>query len=260
MLPSLSMPTCTAHSTPAPPLHPLTWSCPLASPAPVPAAACRGTAYRAPHGIPIDLLDRLLIINTQPYSEKEIRKILDIRWAGCEQLLPLKVSGQFWLGPVAAAAVQPLGSRAAGSGPMSRAGRSAGAGLARLGQLPSWRPLRLTLPSPLAPASPPACRTEEEDVEVADDAKDLLTKIGVETSLRYAIQLISAAALVAQKRKAAAVGVEDISRAYTLFLDVQRSVQYLQARRRRRQRVLWSGGGRPGPRAAQGGGCRAALC
>ena len=39
----------------------------------------RGTNYRAPHGIPIDLLDRLLIINTQPYSEKEIRKILDIR-------------------------------------------------------------------------------------------------------------------------------------------------------------------------------------
>ena len=28
------------------------------------------------------------------------------------------------------------------------------------------------------------CRTEEEDVEVAEDAKDLLTKIGVETSLR----------------------------------------------------------------------------
>lgn len=28
------------------------------------------------------------------------------------------------------------------------------------------------------------CRTEEEDVEVTPDAKDLLTKIGVETSLR----------------------------------------------------------------------------
>lgn len=28
------------------------------------------------------------------------------------------------------------------------------------------------------------CRTEEEDVEVTEDAKDLLTKIGVETSLR----------------------------------------------------------------------------
>ena len=47
---------------------------------PLAVCCCRGTQYRAPHGIPIDLLDRLLIINTQPYSEREIRKILDIRW------------------------------------------------------------------------------------------------------------------------------------------------------------------------------------
>lgn len=40
----------------------------------------RGTEYRSPHGIPIDLLDRLLIISTEPYTEKEIRLILDIRW------------------------------------------------------------------------------------------------------------------------------------------------------------------------------------
>jgi RuvB-like protein 2 len=39
----------------------------------------RGTNYRSPHGIPIDLLDRLLIISTDPYTEEEIRLILDIR-------------------------------------------------------------------------------------------------------------------------------------------------------------------------------------
>lgn len=39
----------------------------------------RGTNYRSPHGIPIDFLDRLLIISTQPYSEDELRQILDIR-------------------------------------------------------------------------------------------------------------------------------------------------------------------------------------
>merc|ERR1711972_489521 len=38
----------------------------------------RGTDYRSPHGIPLDLLDRALIISTEPYSEREIRKILDI--------------------------------------------------------------------------------------------------------------------------------------------------------------------------------------
>ncbi len=39
-------------------------------------------------------------------------------------------------------------------------------------------------------------RCEEEDVEMTDDAKELLTRIGHETSLRYAIQLITAAAMV----------------------------------------------------------------
>lgn len=109
----------------------------------------RGTNYRAPHGIPIDLLDRLLIVNTQPYTEEELKRILEIRF-------------------------------------------------------------------------------DEEDVTVAPDAADLLTKIAAETSLRYSMHLISAAALASQRRKAAAVEVEDVSKAYTLFLDVKRSVQYLQ--------------------------------
>lgn len=39
----------------------------------------RGTNYTSPHGIPIDLLDRLLIISTSPYEEKEIKQILKIR-------------------------------------------------------------------------------------------------------------------------------------------------------------------------------------
>merc|ERR1719198_2666794 len=91
----------------------------------------RGTDYKSPHGIPIDLLDRLLIVTTQPYTERELRLILDIR-------------------------------------------------------------------------------CEEEDVEMTEDAKDLLCKIGHETSLRYSIHLITAAALVAHKRKSAEVEVEDI--------------------------------------------------
>lgn len=108
----------------------------------------RGTNYKSPHGIPIDLLDRLLIISTQPYTEDEIRKILDIR-------------------------------------------------------------------------------CQEEDVEMSEEAKRLLTTIGVETSLRYAIHLITAAALACQKRKGKVVEMEDINRVYHLFLDVKRSTQYL---------------------------------
>jgi RuvB-like protein 2 len=48
---------------------------------------------------------------------------------------------------------------------------------------------------------------------MAEDALTLLTKIGVETSLRYAIQMIIAAALVCAKRKGVQVEVEDIKKA-----------------------------------------------
>ncbi|CAL1411026.1 unnamed protein product [Linum trigynum] len=108
----------------------------------------RGTNYKSPHGIPIDLLDRLLIITTQPYSKDEIHKILDIR-------------------------------------------------------------------------------CQEEEVDMSEEAKALLTHIGGETSLRYAIHLITAAALACLKRKGKLVESEDITRVYNLFLDVKRSAQYL---------------------------------
>ena len=39
----------------------------------------RGTDVRAPFGLPLDLLDRLVIITTQKYSKDEIREILKIR-------------------------------------------------------------------------------------------------------------------------------------------------------------------------------------
>jgi RuvB-like protein 2 len=39
----------------------------------------RGTDYISPHGIPLDLLDRLMIISTQPYEVDDIRKILEVR-------------------------------------------------------------------------------------------------------------------------------------------------------------------------------------
>jgi TBP-interacting protein len=42
-------------------------------------AKIRGTDIVSPHGIPLDLLDRLLIITTEPYTRDEIKKILEIR-------------------------------------------------------------------------------------------------------------------------------------------------------------------------------------
>merc|ERR1719410_1816109 len=103
----------------------------------------RGTNYKSPHGVPLDLLDRMLIISTQPYSAREIRKIIDIR-------------------------------------------------------------------------------AEEEDVEMSEEAKELLTKIGTESTLRYAIHLITVSNLVSMKRKAQEVDVQDIRKVYSLFVDVKR--------------------------------------
>merc|ERR1712054_390163 len=41
----------------------------------------RGTEVLAPHGVPVDLLDRMLIIRTMPYSVEEMVQILSIRAA-----------------------------------------------------------------------------------------------------------------------------------------------------------------------------------
>jgi RuvB-like protein 2 len=54
-----------------------------------------------------------------------------------------------------------------------------------------------------------------------------LTKIGIETTLRYAIQLITTSSLVALKRKSQEVDIVDVRRVYSMFMDVNRSKQYL---------------------------------
>jgi len=110
----------------------------------------RGTSFQSPHGIPMDLLDRLLIIHTDPYSEAEIQDILKIR-------------------------------------------------------------------------------CQEEGVDIDELALRLLTKIGLDTSLRYAIHLIITADLVAKKRKAKKIESDDVKKVYTLFVDRKRSITHLEA-------------------------------
>ncbi|CCH45091.1 RuvB-like protein 2 [Wickerhamomyces ciferrii] len=109
----------------------------------------RGTNYKSPHGLPLDLLDRSIIIQTSNYNESEIKQILSIR-------------------------------------------------------------------------------AQEEEVELQSDALNLLTKIGQETSLRYASNLISVSNQLALKRRSEVVELQDINRSYILFLDSARSVSYLQ--------------------------------
>ncbi|TAQ84310.1 hypothetical protein B7494_g7371 [Chlorociboria aeruginascens] len=39
----------------------------------------RGTNYRSPHGLPLDFLDRVVIVSTHSYAQEEIQQILSIR-------------------------------------------------------------------------------------------------------------------------------------------------------------------------------------
>lgn len=109
----------------------------------------RGTDVESPHGMPRDLLDRLLIITTRPYTADEIREIIRIR-------------------------------------------------------------------------------ADEEDVPLSEDALETLTKIGLERSLRYAVQLLEPARIIASRRGSHKVESSDVLEASRLFADLKRSVELLE--------------------------------
>ena len=106
----------------------------------------RGTDIESPHGIPRDLLDRLLIIPTRPYTRDEIKAIIEIR-------------------------------------------------------------------------------ADEEEIPLSDGALDLLAEIGHEKSLRYAVQLMEPARIIAQRKGRTRVERDDVEEASRLFADVGTSVE-----------------------------------
>lgn len=106
----------------------------------------RGTNIEAPHGIPIDMLDRLLIINTEPYKKEEIREIVKIR-------------------------------------------------------------------------------AIEEGIEISDEAVEYLAKLGEKTSLRYAVQLLAPASILAGGKR---VKKEHVIKAEEYFADIKRSINYVE--------------------------------
>jgi RuvB-like protein 2 len=72
-------------------------------------------------------------------------------------------------------------------------------------------------------------RSVQEDTDLEETALELLTRIGQETSLRYAMQLIALSKLRASKRRgrsrSTAVTIEDVEAVYNLFYDVKRSTR-----------------------------------
>ncbi|MEM0481149.1 MAG: RuvB-like helicase [Candidatus Aenigmatarchaeota archaeon] len=112
-------------------------------------AQIRGTDYKAPHAMPIDLLDRLLIINTRPYNETEIKEIIKIK-------------------------------------------------------------------------------AKHEKIELENDALEYLTQLGVKNSLRYALQLLIPASIVAKEEKSKTIKIEHVKRVEKLFSDTKRSVEFVK--------------------------------
>lgn len=103
----------------------------------------------SPHGIPPDLIDRLLIVRTLPYNKDEIRTIIERR-------------------------------------------------------------------------------SKVEGLELTNESLDFLADLGVTTSLRYALQLLSPAGILAQTFGRNEIAVSDIEEAKTLFLDAKRSTKILE--------------------------------
>ncbi|KAL7565132.1 hypothetical protein ACA910_021513 [Epithemia clementina (nom. ined.)] len=102
----------------------------------------------SPHGIPVDLLDRLLIIPTHPYSRDEIHRIVSIR-------------------------------------------------------------------------------AKTEGLTVSEEALTTLSAIGERTSLRYAVQLLTPASIMAETVGRTVIQVEDVKQVNGLFLDGKASAQML---------------------------------
>jgi RuvB-like protein 2 len=65
-------------------------------------------------------------------------------------------------------------------------------------------------------------------VNLSSEALEVLTQMALETTLRYALNIISTAQVLARKRKATTVEVEDLKRSYSYFMDEKRSVQWLK--------------------------------
>jgi len=71
-------------------------------------------------------------------------------------------------------------------------------------------------------------RAKEEKIDLGEDALDYLTQIGVNHSLRYAVQLLSPALMKAKENGRNAITKEDVEHVKKLFLSVKESVEYIK--------------------------------
>lgn len=108
----------------------------------------RGTDLMAPHGMPRDLLDRIMIVRTLPYSQNETVQILKIR-------------------------------------------------------------------------------AQTEGIQISDEALNHLGEVGVKTTLRYAVQLLTPANILAKINGRDTISLDDVQEINELFYDAKSSAKML---------------------------------
>lgn len=102
----------------------------------------------SPHGIPLDLLDRCMIVRTLPYDRNEIKEVIKLR---------VKIEGLI----------------------------------------------------------------------IEEDALEKLTDGGLESSLRYALQLLTPASILARVSGRSRISLADLDESFTLFIDARSSAQFM---------------------------------
>ncbi|HDJ51237.1 MAG TPA: TATA box-binding protein, partial [Thermoprotei archaeon] len=68
----------------------------------------------------------------------------------------------------------------------------------------------------------------EEEVKLSKEALEKLADLGVKRSLRYAVQLLRPAAIIAKRRERNEVTAEDVEDASKLFVDTKLSVEMIK--------------------------------
>lgn len=72
-------------------------------------------------------------------------------------------------------------------------------------------------------------RTRTEGLAIAEPALDKITEHGINVSLRYALQLLTPANILAKVNRKAEIDVDDVAECEDLFIDARRSASIVKA-------------------------------
>ena len=201
----------------------------------------RGTDIKAPHGLPVDLLDRLVIIRTAPYNLEEMIHILAIR-AEVRSAVFECFSRDCQVMDAAAHTCALVASGLASSAATCRTGTAAHhIALLEVGSVrrlfQSTQSQRCTVHTDmlsrfagkfqLMSAHQIAARLQVETIQIDKDSLTYLGQVAERTSLRHAVQLLTPAAMMARTNGRDGILPDDLEDVNGLFHDAKQSAKLL---------------------------------